>query len=343
MPDWPRIAVKDYERKWLAEMQTAMENGTDFDPRAAFVKLLCEFPPGFDPYDIDSRLTHGDSLTALGLSTVDPNNRLLELAEECLRELKAILLKAPSTEVITTEELGERIGITEVEARRALGLLSTTINPWRGRRSGVEGVESVTFSDPRSVMDLLYTPSLLEEMKKTAARNPMADRAARLRLAHALNRPDTLDFSDVPAPIHRRHVDEEPNTAFIIMRMDEDSGTVEDVHLTIKRVCGEFGIDALRVDDVSHDGSITDVILEQIERSEFLIADLTGERPNVYYEIGYAHALNKRPILFKSAESAVHFDLYVHNVRKYQGVTDLERQLSTRLKELTDRREIGEV
>ena len=82
---------------------------------------------------------------------------------------------------------------------------------------------------------------------------------------------------------------------------------------------------------------ITDVILENIEKAQYIIADLSGSRPNVYYEIGYAQALAKKPILIKKVGTKVHFDLYVHKATEYENMTDLETQLKDRLEKILGR------
>src|SRR5262249_25125863 len=130
----------------------------------------------------------------------------------------------------------------------------------------------------------------------------------------------------------------QPNTGFILMWLDRTRPELEDVSNTIKSVCRGFGIRAFRADGVEHQDVITDVVLQHIRSAEFLVADLTGERPDVYYEVGYADAIGKRPILFRREGAHLHFDLSVHNVPEYRNVTELASLVGRRLEAMTGRK-----
>lgn len=130
-----------------------------------------------------------------------------------------------------------------------------------------------------------------------------------------------------------------PKTAFVMMWINPDQPELEDVKETIKEVFQEFGIVATRADDIEHDEGITDKIIEEIKTSEFLFADLTGERPSVYYEIGYAHALGRSVLLYRKKNTKIHFDIAHRNVPDYENLKDLRAKLRKRLAQHTNRPE----
>jgi len=147
--------------------------------------------------------------------------------------------------------------------------------------------------------------------------------------------PQGLQAYKAPSEVAKHEI--KKNMAFVLMAMDPDNAELEDIYHAIKDVCVSFDIEAYRADEIEHQDRITDRILYEIKTCEFLIADVTHERPNVYYEIGYAHAINKRPILYRKKGTKLHFDLSVHNIPEYRNATELRDMLTKRLEAILGR------
>lgn len=110
---------------------------------------------------------------------------------------------------------------------------------------------------------------------------------------------------------------------FILMAMIDDDPMLCDIHEAIRSVCERFELVAERVDDMQYRGTITEKVKGSIQRAEFLIADLTHNRPNVYYEIGYAEALGKEVILTARRDTEPHFDVQNLNILFYANLSEL--------------------
>ena len=70
------------------------------------------------------------------------------------------------------------------------------------------------------------------------------------------------------------------------------------------------GLRAVRADaDIFATGKIMDQVWSGISSARVLVAELTSRNPNVYYELGLAHALKKPVVLVSAKEEDVPFDL----------------------------------
>lgn len=69
---------------------------------------------------------------------------------------------------------------------------------------------------------------------------------------------------------------------------------------------------AERVDEQIFQEGILDRIYRQIESADIIIADMSGQNPNVFYEVGYAHAKEKLCVLMTKDANDIPFDLKHH-------------------------------
>jgi DNA-binding CsgD family transcriptional regulator len=71
----------------------------------------------------------------------------------------------------------------------------------------------------------------------------------------------------------------------------------------------EAGLQPLRADDIYTPGTIINDIWESIQKSKVILADLTQQNANVFYELGLAHASVKPVILISETIEDIPFDL----------------------------------
>lgn len=123
--------------------------------------------------------------------------------------------------------------------------------------------------------------------------------------------------------------------SFMIMPLKNEK-VRENFEYAIKPSVEKYGYQINPIDDLQFTGSITNQILNEIVRSTFIIADLTDERPNCYYELGYAQALKKQIIILAEEGTFRHFDISVENWIFWNDFKDLKEKFDSRLKILID-------
>jgi len=87
----------------------------------------------------------------------------------------------------------------------------------------------------------------------------------------------------------------------------------------------EFNIKCVRVDEDIFPYKIDDKIFTYISDSKFILAEISTLNPNVMYEVGMAHALNKDVILITKGDiGRIPFDINKIPVFKYEDEENLK-------------------
>ncbi len=90
----------------------------------------------------------------------------------------------------------------------------------------------------------------------------------------------------------------------------------------IKPICREFGIEVEREDEAYGPGVIMQDIIRTMIESSMIVAEITPANPNVYYDVGYAHALSKPTVSIAEAGMKLPFDLSGFRTLFYQNTMD---------------------
>lgn len=101
--------------------------------------------------------------------------------------------------------------------------------------------------------------------------------------------------------------DVENNLCFVLMPFKEPFISIYNNH--IKPTLEKAGFEIMIASDIFTPTPIIDDIWEHINKANLIVADVTGKNPNVFYELGIAHALSKYVVIVTQNADDVPFDL----------------------------------
>jgi hypothetical protein len=116
---------------------------------------------------------------------------------------------------------------------------------------------------------------------------------------------------------------------FVLMPFKTKLETIYSKHM--KKMAQELGLRMLRADEIFSPKPFMEKVWNGICATQLIIADCTEKNPNVFYEIGMAHAVGKKVVLITRSDKDIpsdikHFD-YIHYNYDPEGVETLIEKL----------------
>ena len=135
-----------------------------------------------------------------------------------------------------------------------------------------------------------------------------------------------------PSAIRNVKVTEDSPTCFVIMQFTEEFDVLyTDV---IRPICESHGYKVVRGDDFYTTGQIMEDVARSIRSAALIIADVTPDNANVFYEVGFAHAIGKPTILLSDKKrEGLPFDISGFRTLFYDNTIGGKAIVELRLKQ----------
>jgi hypothetical protein len=130
-----------------------------------------------------------------------------------------------------------------------------------------------------------------------------------------------------PHGIRLPDLDPDPNLVFVIISFSPE---MEPIFEGIEAAGHNHDLKVERVKDIPGDYRINDKIVQMIQAARIIVADLTHERANVYYELGYSRGLGKTVVTIAREGTKLHFDVKDWTCFFYNDSRVVERFLDER-------------
>ena len=102
----------------------------------------------------------------------------------------------------------------------------------------------------------------------------------------------------------------------------------------IKEPLEALGYRCERIDEMFFIGNVVQKLIDKIGQSQLIIADLSGHNPNVFYETGFADALDKTVVLLANSATNIPFNVQGRRFIVYDDILTLRRDLDATIRAL---------
>jgi hypothetical protein len=137
-------------------------------------------------------------------------------------------------------------------------------------------------------------------------------------------------YGEAPVQFRKFAADIDSPQLFVVMHFGEPYDTLYRDVITPAAI--ELGFAPYRADDVYRPGLVLEDIIQGLVESDIVVAEITPQNPNVFYELGYAHAVGKPTILLAERGRDLPFDIHGYRCIFYDNTIGGKKEVDSSLR-----------